>query len=163
MSRASRVPLDSNLSPELRKFHDDIERRSSYIDRNGNADFTTLKKGAKDALTVAADQTIEAGFDNLPYSIGTISSGTVTIDPTNGQHQTLTSNGAFILSPASGTNHSTVVLHVTNGASAGSVTFAGWTKKYPSETMTTTNGDKFAIIMYFYGSLGADYAVFKRQ
>jgi hypothetical protein len=114
-------------------------------------------------LTERAGQTIEAGFDNEPYSIGTITTGTVTIDPINGQHQTLTNNGAFTLSPASVTKYATVSLHIINDASAGAVTFTGWGKKYPSGALTTTDEDEFNIVIYFFGSAGADYAIFARQ
>jgi hypothetical protein len=163
MSRASRVPRDDNMAPEVRTFLDGLSRASDYVSRDGTADYPVLKQDGELVLTERARQTIKAGFDNDRYSLGTLSSGTHTIDPQNGQHQGATFNGSFTLSPASVTKDSTVVLHVINGASAGTVTFTGFGKKYPSQSLTTTNGHKFTIIMYFFGSDGADYAIFARQ
>lgn len=114
-------------------------------------------------LTEAGRQTTTGGFDATPKDHGTISSGTLTIDPLDGQHQIVTDNGAFTLSPASTTKHTTVILHVTNGASAGAITFTGFTKKYPSGSHDTTNTNKFAIILFFYGSDGCDYSIQPRQ
>lgn len=130
---------------------------------DGAVNAEKLYDNGERVLTERARQTIKAGFDNTRYSLGTLSSGTTTIDPRNGQHQGATFNGSFTLSPASVSKDSTVVLHATNGASAGTVTFTGWTKKYPSQSLTTTNGHKFTIIMYFFGSNGADYAIYQRQ
>ncbi len=114
-------------------------------------------------LTEAARQTIAAGFDTTPKDHGTKSSGTLTIDPLDGQYQIVTANGAFNLAPASTTKYATVLLHITNGSSAGTITFSGMTKKYPSGAHDTTNTNKFAVFLYFYGSLGVDYAIQPRQ
>lgn len=167
MSRASRVPRDDSMAPEVRTFLDGLSRTADYMGQyvklDGTADFPVLKEDGESVLTERARQTIKAGFDNDRYSLGTISSGTHTIDPQNGQHQGATFNGSFTLRPASVSKDSTVVLHVTNGASVGTVTFTGWGKKYPSQSLTKTNGHKFTIIMYFFGADGADYAIFARQ
>lgn len=130
---------------------------------DGSLNAEALYDNGNRVLTEAARQTLDAGFDSTPYDHGTKSSGTLTIDPLDGQHQIVTGNGDFTLSPASTTKHTTVVLHLTNGASAGTVTFTGFTKKYPSEALNTTNMHKFAIIIYFFGSMGVDYAIFGRQ
>jgi hypothetical protein len=114
-------------------------------------------------LTEAGRQTLAAGFDTTPYDHGTKSSGALTIDPLNGQYQIVTCNGAFTLSPASTTKYATVLLHITNGSSAGTVTFTGFNKKYPSGSLNTTNTYKFSVFIYFYGSLGVDYAIQPRQ
>lgn len=114
-------------------------------------------------LTEAGRRTLSAGFDSTPHDHGTKSSGTLTIDPLDGQHQIVTDNGAFTLSPGSTTKYTTVILHVTNGSSAGAITFTGFTKKYPSGSHVTTNTYKFNIILYFNGSNGCDYAIQPRQ
>jgi hypothetical protein len=114
-------------------------------------------------LTEAARQTLEAGFDTTPFDHGTKSSGTLTIDPKDGQYQTVVCNGAFTLAPASTTKYATVVLHITNGSSAGSISFSGMTKKYPSGSLNTINTNKFSVFLYFFGSFGVDYAIQPRQ
>lgn len=129
----------------------------------GTINVEELYEDGNRALTEAARRTLSAGFDSTPKDHGTKSSGTLTIDPLDGQHQIVTDNGAFTLSPASTTKYTTVVLHVTNGASAGAITFTGFTQKYPSGSHNTTNGNMFNIIMYFNGSNGCDYAIQPRQ
>lgn len=103
------------------------------------------------------------GLQHTPVDHGTVSSGTVTLSPLDGFFQKLTNNGAFTLN-ASTSYCGSVVLHVTNGASAGAVTFGGdFLKKYPSGSLTTTNGHKFTITVYFFGSDKADYSIQARQ
>lgn len=114
-------------------------------------------------LTEAARQTLEAGFDTTPFDHGTKSSGTLTIDPKDGQYQTVICDGAFTLEPASTTKFTSVLLHVTNGASAGTITPSGFTMKFPSGSHNTVNGNKFWFFLYFAGSLGVDYAIQPRQ
>lgn len=129
----------------------------------GTINAEELYEDGNRALTVAARRTITAGFDSDPKDHGTKSSGTLTIDPLDGQHQIVTDNGAFTLSPGSTTKYTTVILHVTNGSSAGAITFSGFTKKYPSGSHDTTNTYKFNIILFFNGSNGCDYAIQPRQ
>lgn len=67
MSRGSRVPRDAATSKEMRNFLDDIERQSSYVDRNGNADFTSLSVGGEDVFSasdIATQAEAEAGASN---------------------------------------------------------------------------------------------------
>lgn len=130
---------------------------------DGSINAEELYEGGSRVLTEAARRTLSAGFDSTPHDHGTKSTGTLTIDPLDGQHQIVIDNGAFTLSPASTTKYTTVILHVTNGASAGAITFTGFTKKYPSGSHETTNGNKFNIILFFNGSNGCDYAIQPRQ
>ena len=103
------------------------------------------------------------GLDHTVYSLGTQSSGTLTIDPLNGFYQNVTNGGAFVLSPRSSTYWGSCLLHITNNGSAGAITFTGWTKAMIGDPLTTTNTSKFAIYMYFYGASGSDYIIKARQ
>lgn len=94
-------------------------------------DVDTLKADTADVLT--------AGFAGTVYDAGTKSSGTFTLDEANGNLQKCVNGGAFTLAPS--TNSTSIVLQVTNNASAGAVTTSGWTKVTGS--FTTTNGDDF--------------------
>jgi hypothetical protein len=55
--------------------------------------------------------------------------------------QRIVNNGAFTFAPPSA-NDATVIVQVTNSASAGTVTTSGFTK-VDGDTISTTNGDDF--------------------
>lgn len=94
------------------------------------------------AVQKAGNQTITGGFSVTPNSLGTVSS--FTLNPALGNYQYGTNNGAFTLTaPAS---DCAVDLLVTNGSSAGSITFSGFTVgSSTGDALTTTNGHKFII------------------
>ena len=101
-------------------------------------DADTLKADTADVLT--------AGFAATVHDLGTISSGTTTLDEANGNLQKCVNGGAFTLAPTS--NSATVILQVTNNASAGTITTSGFTLT-DGDTISTGNGDDF----FFYLSL----------
>lgn len=161
----SKVPTDPNMSPEVRRFLDDLEKRTNFTNLTVETLTVTgnMTEAGEEVLTTAGGETIEAGFDHLMVDLGTpVAASTQTIDPEGGFFQKLTNNAAFVLSPHA-TKIGSCVLHITNGAAAGAVTFTGWTKKYPSGSLDTTNTNKFALFLFFYGSLGADYSIQPRQ
>jgi hypothetical protein len=95
-------------------------------------------------LAVAGGQTITGGFRVTPYNGATIASGTVTPDTYNGNYQYYTNNGAHTL--AAPANDCAVDILITNGASAGAITFTGFTVgTNVGEALTTTSGSKFII------------------
>ncbi len=91
--------------------------------------------------TDEADQTIAGGGARVTsFSLGTpTAASTVTLDPGDGPMQHLTNNAAFTLAP--GSNGGSILLDITNGASAGAITTSGFTKVVGA--FTTTNGHKF--------------------
>ena len=96
-------------------------------------------------LLVAGHQTTTGGFCFTSYNLGTVSSGTVTPNAMNGNYQYYTNNGAHVFA-APAVDCAFDVL-MTNGASAGVVTFSGFTVTAgrTGDALTTTNGDKFLI------------------
>ena len=100
-------------------------------------DADTLKADVSDNLTV--------GYTVTPYAIGTVSSGTTNLSIANGAIQTLTNNGAFTLAaPAS--DNGFIHLVITNGASAGTITFSGFVTGSPDgDALDTVNGNTFEI------------------
>lgn len=90
------------------------------------------------------------GYTATEYDNGTISSGTLTPAPANGNMQKYTNNGAHTLAPPSATGSYSMIIDMTNGASAGAITTSSWTK-VTGDTLTTTNGHKFK----FYIAKGA--------
>lgn len=96
------------------------------------------------AITLPANLAITGGQTLVPFSIGTVSSGTTTIACANGPQQYLVNGGAFTLAaPAADGN---CILYVLNNASAGTITFSGFTVgASPGDALTTTNTSKFFI------------------
>lgn len=73
--------------------------------------------------------------------LGTVSSGTTTLAFSFNRIQRLVNNGAFTLAPpASG--EGTIVLEITNGASAGAITTSGFSS-VSGDAFDTTNANKF--------------------
>ena len=91
------------------------------------------------ASLTATGQVLTGGVIPTPDDLGTQTSGTLTLNPGNGPLQRYINNGAHTLAP--GSNNGSLLLQVTNGASAGAVTTSGFTKVVGS--FTTTNGDDF--------------------
>ena len=80
------------------------------------------------------------GYAGTDFDLGTNSSGTETLDFSNGNFQKGVNNGAHTLAPQATT--STIVVQYTNDSSAGSLTTSGYTK-VTGDTVTTTNGHDF--------------------
>jgi len=160
----TKVPSDPNMSPEVRRFLDDLARKKTYPELTvsdltvDTATIETLTVDGKDPYLQGGSA--HSGLDHTWYDNGTLSSGTLTVDPLNGFFQKVTLTGAVAIAPHS-THIGSCVLHITNGASANG-SFSSWTKKY-SGSITTTNGHMFAVPMYFFGALGADYSIQARQ
>jgi hypothetical protein len=115
---------------------------------------TALKNGVSTAFDTLAEiatalgraayldveeQVLTGGARVTSKSLGTITTGTLTLDPGDRPHQHYTNNGAHTLAP--GSNGGTICLQITNGASAGAITTSGYTKVVGA--FTTTNGDDF--------------------
>lgn len=95
-------------------------------------------------MKLAGNQTVTGGFLLTPFNAGTKSSGTFTPDATNANYQYYTNGGAHTL--AAPANDCAIDILVTNNASAGAITFSGFTvNSNIGEALTTTNGHKFII------------------
>lgn len=86
------------------------------------------------------DQTITGGARVTSKDLGTLTTGTLTLDPGDRPLQHYTNNGAHALEP--GTNGGSMMLDIINGASAGAITTTGWTKVV-GDAFTLTSGHKF--------------------
>jgi hypothetical protein len=95
-------------------------------------------------LKVAGQQTTTNGFRFTSYNGGTVSSGTFTPDAYNGNYQYYTNNGAHTF--AAPVNDCAIDILLTNGASAGTITFSGFTvSSNIGDALTTTSANKFII------------------
>lgn len=117
------------------------------------------------ATTVAAlniaGQTLTGGATVTAGNLGTVSSGTLTINCGTVPLQFFTNNGAFTLAaPAS---DSSCMVLMTNGASAGAVSFSGFTVgSSTGDALTTTNTQKFSFSIWRINSV-AGYRVAAHQ
>lgn len=100
-------------------------------------------------LAVSLSQTsqvLTGGFHPTAFSIGTVSSGTTTVDCGNGPIQSLTNGGAFTFTMSANDGECTV--RVTNNGSAGTISFTGFSEgSNTGDALTTTNGNKFDIVL----------------
>jgi hypothetical protein len=93
-------------------------------------------------LSNSVTATISKGYTLTPNSLGNITS--FTIDPTLGNYQYGTNHGAATWTAP--TSDCAVTILVTNDASAGAITFSGFTVgSSTGDSLTTTNTSKFLI------------------
>jgi hypothetical protein len=86
------------------------------------------------ALTEAGGATLIGGFNEQPFSLGTPAAGsTITPNPSDNLKQTLTNNAAFTIAATSQVGD--VELYITNGATAGAITFGGFTKNWTGDSL----------------------------
>lgn len=113
-----------------------------------------------DVLKRNVTATITVGYTITPNSLGSIS-GAFTPNPALGNYQYLTNGGAITWNaPAS---DCAMQILVTNGASAGAITFSGYTVgSSTGSTLTTTNGNKFLINITRINSVST-YSIYALQ
>lgn len=111
---------------------------------SGYQGYTTAEasKLSSAATLNTEDQILTGGARVTSKGLGTVASGTLTLDPGDRPLQHYTNNGAHTLSP--GSNTGSFMLDITNGASAGAITLTGWTK-IAGDAFTTTSGNKFRL------------------
>jgi hypothetical protein len=117
---------------------------SSIQKANGSGGLTAATAGS-DFMKPDTTSTVSKGFTLTPNSIGTVTTGTVTPDPTLGNYQYYTNNGVHTLAAPS--SDCAIDILVTNGASAGSITFSGFTvaSGNTGDALTTTSTNKFIV------------------
>lgn len=93
------------------------------------------------ALAKAGDS-ITGGMTSTVADDGTKSTGTYTPDPSGGNFKKIVNNGAFTLAAPTASGDYTLIIKITNGASAGTITFSGFTLS-TGDDLTTTNAEKF--------------------
>lgn len=133
----------------------------------GDAD-RSLTLGANSSISGAAvvigtenQGPVTGGVEITSKSLGTQSSGTLTVDLPDRSLQHYTNNGAHTLDVSSLTG--SAVVDVTNGASAGAITFgAGITIVYGQPLLTTVNGDDFRLV-FVKGNAGTSVTVLPLQ
>jgi hypothetical protein len=100
-----------------------------------------------DAATLKGDvenQTVTGGANVTPKDLGTIDSGTVTIDVGDCPMQTYLNDGAHTLES---TGTGSTVLRITNTASAGAITLTAFGSRVYGDPFDTTNGSVFRCVV----------------
>jgi hypothetical protein len=95
-------------------------------------------------LLGATGQNLSGGVYSTPFGYAT---GNITVDFALNPIQYVNNNGAFTITAPS--QAGSCILTIINQASAGAVTFTGWTVgSNTGDALTTTNGNKFSIMMW---------------
>lgn len=107
------------------------------------------------SITVdGATASVNGGFYSSIDNDGTISSGTYTPALTPSNWKSIVNGGAFtLLAPAavSATDAYSMVVYITNSASAGALTLSGFNRVI-GDTITTTSGHSFFLFITVFGT-----------
>lgn len=95
-------------------------------------------------VTSDADDTLTGGYTTTADNDGTFSSGTYTPTPAGGNMKRIVNGGAFTLAAPSASGDYTLVIQITNNASAGAITLSGFNRT-TGNSFTTTSGDDFFV------------------
>lgn len=93
-------------------------------------------------VLIAGNQNLTGGFTANDHSIGSVSSGSITIDPLPGNIKSIDNAGPHTLVAPSGLG--TCLIEYTNVTGAGTVTLSGFTK-VTGAALTTTVGHEFLL------------------
>jgi hypothetical protein len=135
---------------------------NNQLKKRNEADSAWITLGTvnEGAGTFTATGTLGLGFDvNNTLSInsgsgvtstadddGTFSSGTYTPTPVGGNMKRIINGGAFTLAVPTASGDYTLVIQITNNATAGAITLSGFNRTTGS-SFTTTNGHTFLVFI----------------
>lgn len=114
--------------------------RTNHTGAQAISTVTNLQTTLNDKASLTTEnQSLSGGATVTSKSLGTVTSGTLTLDMGDCPMQHYIANGAHTLAP--GSVRGMCSLDVTNGASAGNRTLSGWTRVEGS--FTNTNNHRF--------------------
>lgn len=142
--------LDKPISTATQSALDEKADSSSLGDsatRNVGTTSGTVAAGddsrfSDNAKLSVEDQTVTGGARVTSKSLGSVSTGTLTLDPGDRPLQHYQNAGAHTLAP--GSNTGSFLLDIENVSGAGAITVSGWTK-VAGDAFTTTVGNKFRL------------------
>jgi len=97
-------------------------------------------------LRADTDDNLTAGYTATADNDGTQSSGTYTPSPVGGNLKRIVNGGAFTLAAPTYAGDYTMIIQMTNSATAGAVTFSGFNRQ-TGDTLTTTDGHDFFLFI----------------
>jgi hypothetical protein len=90
---------------------------------------------------------LTGGFLQAPFVIPTpAAGGSITPNPSSGLKQQVTNNGPFSIIATQQVGD--IELLIVNGASAGTITFSGFSKQWTGDTLDATPGHQFVVFIY---------------
>ncbi len=95
-------------------------------------------------VTSNADDALTGGYTTTADDDGTFSTGTYTPTPAGGNMKRIINGGAFTLAAPTASGDYTLVIQITNNASAGAITLSGFSRSI-GNPFTTTNGHDFFV------------------
>jgi hypothetical protein len=95
-------------------------------------------------VTSNADDALTGGYTTTADDDGTISTGTYTPTPSGGNMKRIICGGAFTLAAPTASGDYTLVIQITNNATAGAITLSGFSRSVGS-AFTTTDGHDFFV------------------
>ena len=98
-------------------------------------------------LKADTDDNLTAGYTATADDDGTKSSGTYTPAPAGGNLKRIINGGAFTLAAPTAAGDYTLVIQMTNNASAGIITLSGFTRTIDEGYLTTTDGHDFFLFI----------------
>jgi hypothetical protein len=99
-----------------------------------------------DAKVAKSGDAVSGGFTATADNDGTISSGIYTPTPVGGNFKAIINGGAFTLAAPSASGDYTLVIQITNSATAGAITFSGFSKSIGTAPSTVNGADFFIFI-----------------
>ena len=142
---------------ELNKL-DEMSATREELNKLAGATFTTeeinrisgvnapIQEQLNNRVTSNADDTLTGGYTTTAANDGTKTSGTYTPSPAGGNMKRIVNSGAFTLAAPSETGDFTLIVQITNSATAGAVTLSGFNKTV-GDNFTTTNGHDFFVFI----------------
>lgn len=97
-------------------------------------------------IGTTSQMTLTGGYITTAVDDGTKSSGTYTPDPVNGNMKRIVNGGAFTLAAPTAAGDYTMIIQITNNATAGAITLTGFNKT-AGDAFTTTNGHDFFVFL----------------
>lgn len=97
-------------------------------------------------VTANADDALTGGYTTTSVDDGTKSSGTYTPSPSGGNMRRIVNGGAFTLAAPTASGDYTMVIQMTNSATAGAVTVSGFSK-VTGDAISTTSGHDFFVFI----------------
>ena len=113
---------------------------SFQMESNGSNQWTVIGR----STNILVDQTLIGGTNVVSFSLGTLSTGNITIDPGKGPLQFCTNGGSFTFRAPE--NDGACEVLVTNNGSAGTISFSFFSVgSNTGEALDTINGHAFII------------------
>jgi hypothetical protein len=105
---------------------------------------SSIQTQLNNRVTANADDNLTGGYSTTVDNDGTISTGTYTPTYAGGNMKVITNGGAFTFAAPTAAGDYTLIVKITNSATAGAITLSGFNKT-GGDVFTTTSGHNFFV------------------